>query len=35
MDRKHGQGTYTWPDGKRYIGQWQNNKMHGAGKCID
>ncbi len=24
-------GTYTWPDGKAYEGQWANNKQHGQG----
>jgi len=25
-------GTYSWPDGRRYEGEWQNNKMNGKGK---
>ena len=25
-------GLYSWPDGRRYEGDWQNNKMHGKGK---
>jgi len=24
-------GTYTWDDGAKYIGEWQNNKSHGQG----
>jgi hypothetical protein len=28
----HGQGEYTWPDGKVYTGEWRNGKMHGEGK---
>lgn len=24
-------GTYQWPDGRTYVGQWLNNKMHGEG----
>lgn len=28
----HGQGEYTWPDGKSYSGGWREGKMHGEGK---
>lgn len=28
----HGEGEYTWPDGKKYTGGWRNGKMHGDGK---
>ncbi len=24
-------GTYLWADGRKYLGQWVNNKMHGKG----
>lgn len=24
-------GTYIWADGRKYVGQWFNNKMHGQG----
>lgn len=24
-------GTYTWPDERKYVGDWLNNKMHGEG----
>lgn len=24
-----GKGTYSWADGRQYIGDWKNNKMHG------
>ncbi len=24
-------GVYTWPDGRRYEGEWLNNNMHGKG----
>ena len=27
---KNGQGTYVWPDDTIYVGEWKNNKMHGA-----
>ena len=28
-DKKHGNGTYTWPDGRSYDGEWLNGKQHG------
>lgn len=31
-DKKHGLGTYVWPDGKQYAGYWKNGKMHGQGR---
>jgi len=27
----HGVGTYFWNDGRKYIGEWKNNKMSGNG----
>jgi len=24
-------GTYTWDDGAKYVGEWQNNQSHGQG----
>ena len=31
-DKKyHGQGTSTWADGSKYIGEWKNNKRDGQG----
>jgi hypothetical protein len=33
-DKKHGQGVYTWSDGKKYDGPWLNGKQHGTGKQI-
>ncbi len=24
-------GTYTWSDGRKYVGQWRDNKMNGKG----
>lgn len=26
-----GRGVYTWPDGRKYEGDWKENKMHGEG----
>ena len=26
-----GQGKFTWPAGKIYVGSWANNKMNGQG----
>ena len=28
-------GTYTWVDGSKYVGEWKNQKPHGQGtfKC--
>jgi hypothetical protein len=23
--------VYTWSDGRKYEGEWKNNKMHGKG----
>jgi hypothetical protein len=28
---KHGQGTLTFPDGRKYEGEWQHDKKHGKG----
>jgi hypothetical protein len=28
---ENGFGRYTWPDGSRYIGEWENGRMHGQG----
>ena len=28
----NGQGTTTWPDGKKYIGNYLNDKKHGYGE---
>ena len=25
----HGEGTYTWSDGDKYVGPWENGKRHG------
>mmetsp|Transcript_42972 Transcript_42972/g.64793 ORF Transcript_42972/g.64793 Transcript_42972/m.64793 type:complete len:143 (+) Transcript_42972:357-785(+) len=29
----HGQGTYRWPDGQEYIGEFVEDLMEGNGKC--
>ncbi len=29
---KHGEGTFTWPDGAKYRGSWRYDLMHGEGK---
>ena len=26
-----GKGTYTWPDGRSYEGEYKNDKKHGTG----
>lgn len=31
LQRKHGYGEFTWPDGKMYKGYWENGKQHGRG----
>ena len=28
-NKKHGKGTFTFSDGGKYIGDWQNDKRHG------
>jgi hypothetical protein len=30
-DKKHGQGTFTWANGRKYVGAWQNDTKHGQG----
>lgn len=25
-DKKHGQGTFVWSDGRKYIGEWVDGK---------
>merc|ERR1719310_1756530 len=31
MDKKEGEGTFTWPDGRQYEGQWHDGRQHGVG----
>ena len=30
----HGYGTFIWPDGAKYVGEWQNGQRHGEGLQI-
>ena len=30
-DLKHGEGTYTWPNGEKYTGGFENDMKHGEG----
>lgn len=30
-DEMHGQGTYIWPDERKYVGEWDNSQMNGKG----
>jgi len=25
-DKKEGEGTFTWPDGRKYVGGWKDGK---------
>ena len=31
MGRLNGQGTYTYPDGQKYVGRWKDDKRNGQG----
>jgi len=31
---RSGDGTIIFPDGSKYIGEWENDKMHGKGQFI-
>ena len=30
-NKKHDQGTYTYPNGDKYVGDWKGDKKHGQG----
>ena len=30
-DKRHGEGTYTYPDGAKYVGEYKDNKRNGKG----
>ena len=32
MNKFHGNGAFTWTDGKRYYGEYVNDKKHGYGE---
>ena len=34
-DLMEGYGTFSWPNGKKYIGYWKNGKQHGIGSIIN
>ena len=34
-DMKEGQGTITFPSGKKYVGLFKSNKQHGDGEFFD
>lgn len=35
MNVLQGKGTFTWKNtGKKYTGEWMNNRMHGKGHMI-
>jgi len=29
--KRHGRGEYLYSDGTKYIGQWDNDRIHGEG----
>ena len=29
--KKHGQGTYTYSEGRKYVGEWKDGLRHGLG----
>jgi|TARA_B110001454_G_scaffold82620_1_gene79386 hypothetical protein len=30
-ENPHGQGTYIWTDGRKYVGEWKDGKFNGQG----
>ena len=33
--KRHGQGTFTHPDGGKYVGEWKDDKPNGQGTFTD
>lgn len=31
--KRHGRGEYRYADGTKYIGIWDNDRIHGEGSC--
>lgn len=31
MDQMHGRGTFKWKDGRKYVGEYFEDKKHGYG----
>ena len=34
LDVGDGAGTYTWPDGDKYVGEFKDGAMHGQGMAV-
>ncbi|XP_033021535.1 ALS2 C-terminal-like protein [Lacerta agilis] len=34
LSKPHGKGTLTWPDGRNYVGDFQDGMEHGFGICL-
>uniref|UniRef100_A0A670JQM0 ALS2 C-terminal like n=1 Tax=Podarcis muralis TaxID=64176 RepID=A0A670JQM0_PODMU len=34
LSKPHGKGTLTWPDGRNYVGDFQEGMEHGFGICL-
>jgi hypothetical protein len=34
MNKMDGKGTFTWSDGRKYVGQYYNDKKEGQGDFI-
>lgn len=33
-DKREGWGTFSWTDGRQYVGEWRAGKQHGKGTYI-
>ena len=33
-DKREGKGTFSWTDGRQYVGEWKAGKQHGIGTYI-